>query len=118
VSIERLVGIYDADGTVRGELAYLLGRARGTAHCALCDITHGRLRRRADFDEASEQLTVTLELRHRDEIDETVRLAADGRFPCVVAVGTEGAWVVMDRDDLDACEGDPAALVERLNAAV
>jgi hypothetical protein len=118
VSIERLVGVYDADGTVRGELAYLLGRARGTAHCALCDITHGRLRRRADYDAASEQLTVPLQLRHRDEIDETVRVAADGRFPCVVAVGTDGAWVVMDRDDLEACEGDPAALVERLNAAV
>ena len=118
MTIKRLVGVYDADGTVRGELAYLLGRARGTAHCALCDITHGRLRRRADFDAASEQLAVPLQLCHRDEIDETVRLAANGRFPCVVAVGTDGAWVVMDRDDLDACDSDPAALVERLNAAV
>jgi hypothetical protein len=118
VGLERLVGVYDADGTIRGELAYLIGRARGTAHCALCDITHGRLRRRSDFDDACRGLAVPLELRHRDEVDETVRAAAGGRYPCVVGIGAAGAWVVMDRDDLDACAGDPAALVERLNAAV
>jgi hypothetical protein len=26
VRLERLVGVYDADGTIRGELAYLVGR--------------------------------------------------------------------------------------------
>ena len=116
--LERLVGIYDADGTIRGELAYLIGRTRGTAHCALCDITHGRLRRRADFDDACRELAVPLELCHRDEIDETVRAAAGGSYPCIVGIGAAGAWVVMDRDDLEACAGDPATLVEQLNAAV
>ena len=115
---ERLVGIYDADGSIRGELAYLIGRTRGTAHCALCDITHGRLRRRADFDDACRGLAVPLKLCHRDEIDETVRAAAGGSYPCVVGVGAEGALVVMDPDDLEACAGDPATLVDRLNAAV
>lgn len=115
---ERLVGIYDADGTIRGELAYLIGRARGTAHCALCDITHGRLRRRADFDAACRGLVVPLELRHRDEITETVRAAAGGSYPCIVGIGAAGACVVMDRDDLDACAGDPDTLIQQLNAAV
>ena len=31
----RLVGVYNADGSWRGELAYLVGRARGTAHFAM-----------------------------------------------------------------------------------
>jgi hypothetical protein len=118
VRLDRLVGVYDADGTIRGELAYLIGRTRGTAHCALCDITHGRLRRRADFDAACRGLAVPLELCHRDEADEPVRAAAGGSYPCIVGVGAAGAWVVMDRDDLEACAGDPATLVERLNAAV
>ena len=115
---ERLVGIYDADGTIRGELAYLIGRTRGTAHCALCDMTHSRVRRRGDFDIAARGLAVPLELCHRDEIDETVRAAAGGSYPCVVGVGAAGALVVMDPDDLEACAGDPAVLVDRLNAAV
>lgn len=116
--IERLVGVYDADGTIRGELAYLIGRTRGTAHCALCDITHGRLRRRADFDDARGKLAVPLELCHRDEVDEAVRAAAGWSYPCVVGIGAAGASLVMGRDDLEACAGDPATFVERLNAAV
>jgi hypothetical protein len=118
VPIERLVGVYDADGTVRGELAYLVGRARGTAHCSLCDITHGRIRRRKDFDVASQDLAVPLELRHRDEVDELVRAAAAGRYPCIVAISGDAARVLLDRDDLGACAGDPTDLVERINAAV
>jgi hypothetical protein len=118
VSIERLVGVYDADGTLRGELSYLVGRARGTAHCSLCDITHGRVRRRSDFDAACARLPVPLELHHRNEIDDTVRLAAGGRFPCIVGLGQEGGRVILDREDLEACAGDPTTLVERINAAI
>ena len=106
--LERLIGVYDADGTIRGELAYLIGRARGLAHCPLCDITHGRLRRRADFDDACRRLSVPLELCHRDEVDESVRVAARGSYPCIVGIGEAGAWVVMDRADLDACEATQA----------
>jgi hypothetical protein len=43
--IARLIGVYNAEGSLRGELAYLLGKLTGRAHCALCDITHGALRR-------------------------------------------------------------------------
>lgn len=115
---ERLVGVYDAEGTIRGELAYLIGRARGTAHCALCDITHGRLRRRADFEDARARLAIPLELQHRDEIDQTIKAVADGRYPCIVGVSQAGASMVLDRDDLEACAGDPDQLVDRLNAKV
>jgi hypothetical protein len=33
-----LIGVYAADGTVTGELAYFVGARLGRAHCALCDI--------------------------------------------------------------------------------
>jgi hypothetical protein len=39
--VVRLVGVYDADGTPRGEIAYWVGARLGRTHCALCDITHG-----------------------------------------------------------------------------
>ena len=43
--IERLIGVYDADGGLRGELAYVLGHLAGRAECALCDITHSAVRK-------------------------------------------------------------------------
>ena len=38
---ETLVGIFDADGGLRGELRYVIDKLAGRGHCALCDITHG-----------------------------------------------------------------------------
>ena len=38
----RLVGVYNANGGIVGELSYVLGKVKGSAHCALCDISHGK----------------------------------------------------------------------------
>ena len=44
--IDRLTFVYDADGTLVGELRYWFGTLFGASHCSLCDITHSRWRRR------------------------------------------------------------------------
>ena len=40
MAVKKAYGVYHADGGIIGELAYVWGKIRGTAHCALCDITH------------------------------------------------------------------------------
>lgn len=117
--IERVLGVYDADGTLRGELAYVVGKVRGTAHCALCDLTHGRLRRRKDFAAACAALPVELDLRHRDELEPPVAAALAGRFPCVAAVHDDGrVEVLLDAAALEACAADPDRFVARLQAVL
>jgi hypothetical protein len=109
--LERLIGVYDADGTVRGELAYALGHVLGTRSCALCDITHGRIRRRTDFDAAIATLAVPVELLHRDEQDDDLRARTDGALPCVLAATDTGLVPLLGRDELAALEGDPQRFV-------
>jgi hypothetical protein len=36
----RLTGVYNANGGIMGELAYVLGHLVGARECNLCDITH------------------------------------------------------------------------------
>ena len=36
----ELVGVYDADGGIRGEVSYVVGHLLHRRECALCDITH------------------------------------------------------------------------------
>jgi len=38
------VGIYNADGSLLGEVSYVLAKYTGRGHCELCDITHGTFR--------------------------------------------------------------------------
>jgi len=113
----RLVGIYNADGSLRGELQYVLGRARGTAHCALCETTHGKIRRRRDFDRACAALDAPLELRHRDELDPEYTAVVQGRLPCILIVDTQ-TEILLGPEELEDCAGDPVRLIELINHAL
>lgn len=115
--IERLIGVYDADGTVLGELAYVLGHLVGRRSCALCDITHGAVRRRPAFDAAAATLGVPFDLLHRDERSPALAALTDGALPCVVAEGGGEQIVLVHRATLAACGKDPAALVDAIRAA-
>ena len=115
--IERLVGVYDADGTVFGELAYVVGHLLGRRSCALCEITHGSVKRRPEFDEAAATLGVPFDLLHRDERSPALATLTDGALPCVVAEGDGEQRVLVDRVALAACGKDPAALVDVIRSA-
>jgi hypothetical protein len=113
--LARLVGVYDADGTVIGELAYVVRRTVGGAHCALCDITHGRIRERPEWRDAQTQLPVPFVAFHRNDQPAEVRLATGDQAPAIVAEFTDGKLeVLLDGDALAACEGSPQQLVDRI----
>ena len=112
--VRRLVGVYDADHTVRGELTYWIGARLGRAHCALCDITHGLLRRRSEWNAYVADLDVPFETFHRDDQPAEVRTASNDRVPVVVAETSVGIVVLLDPATLDACGGS----IERLGAAL
>jgi hypothetical protein len=103
--IERLILVYDADGGVLGELAYVAGKLRGTAHCALCDITHGVTGERRAWRECRASLGVQVEQLHRNELDAEQRRAAGGALPCVLAESSAGYVRLVDPELLEACRG-------------
>lgn len=114
--VSRLVGVYDANGSLPGEIAYWVGARFGLRHCALCDITHGLVRPKQEWRRQLETLAVDFTAVHLDERDPVVTAASRGEEPCVVAVREDGsAEVVVDRDELESCEGDPVRLAELLS---
>lgn len=107
------MGVYDADGGLRGELAYLMGKVRGH-HCSLCDITHSPVRRRREWDSYVASLPVPFEAAHRNERDARIAEATSGREPCVVADCADGRVVLL----LDDAALHQAGTVEGLRVAV
>lgn len=116
--VVRLVGVYDADGTLRGELAYWVGARLGRRHCSLCDITHGSVRERPEWVACRAGLPVPFDTYHRDDQPEAVRTAAGGRAPVVVAETATGHAVLLEPAALDALAGSIDRLVEALELAV
>ncbi len=108
--VERLVGVYHADGTLLGELRYWFGARLGRAHCALCDITHGTFRAKPEWVEGRDGLGMRFETVHLDERDAALVAATDGATPCVVALTADGWVELLGPDELEALHGDVAAL--------
>ena len=119
-AVTRLVGVYRAEGSLRGELTYLVGHLLGRAHCSLCDITHSPLRRKAAWDRMAAGLGVPFELVHLDERDNATAAVVTGwdDSPAVLAE-LDGRLVrILDTEQLDEVGGDVAAFEAALRAAV
>src|SRR4051812_11112380 len=114
----RLVGVYDADGTLRAELAYWVGARLGRAHCALCDITHGLARPRSEWKTSREQLPVPFDTYHRDDQPDAVRSASNEQLPVVAAETSDGIVVLLGRAELTACHGSVDAFDHALQSAL
>lgn len=114
----RLIGVYDADGTPRGELTYWVGARLGRAHCALCDITHGLARERADWKACRSGLPVPFDTYHRDDQPEPVRRATGDTAPVVVAETDRGLVRLLGPAELDACDGSVDSLVDAVERSV
>lgn len=111
----RLIGVYDAKGSLLGEAAYLWGKLRGTRHCALCDLTHNRVRRRPEWDRLVLALGVPVDLLHLDELPDDVAeaVAAHGP-PVILAARTGGLRPVVLASELDGLNGSVARLSDLL----
>ena len=115
--IVKLTGVYDANGSVPGEIAYWFGARLGLRHCSLCEITHGLVRPSRDWLEQLDRLPLEFSAVHLDEREPDVEAASRGEEPCVVATREDGRTeVVIDREQLDSCEGDPTEFARLLNA--
>jgi hypothetical protein len=107
----RLIGVYNADGGVIGELKYFFGHLIGAAKCELCDITHSPIRRKASFDKLAGELKsdygLDFALKHLNERTEAETKASAAKEPCVLAEYPDGTLgMFLDRQELRVVDGD------------
>lgn len=105
--------IYDADGTLTGELVYLAKKMLRLAHCAACEITHGPRGEKPEFTalKSSTGWTVPLLNIHRDEMDETLRACVRRTLPAVVARTDAGDCLLVPPHQLAECAGSVDSFV-------
>lgn len=116
--VEEFIGVYDADGTIVGEVSYWIGARLGRAHCSLCDLTHGVFTTKREWRECASDLGVPFTTWHRDDAPAEVLAAASGSLPVVLARGETGLRVVIDATQLDSFDGDTTTFVAHLHALV
>lgn len=111
----ELIGVYHADGGMLGELRYVVGKVIGSAHCSLCDITHGNVRRKTEWDEACRRFDIPIRLIHLNERDPQEVAACTDGTPTVLARWTDGRLTpVLAPADLEL-DGSVTAFFDLLN---
>ena len=83
-----LIGVYNADGGIIGELSYVLGHLIGLRNCSLCDISHSPVKMKSSFKtlqrELLEQHGIDVKMVHRNERNDLEAAASEGREPCMI----------------------------------
>jgi hypothetical protein len=110
--VTKLIGVYDADATLLGEVSYWLGARFGVRHCSLCDITHSLFREKLQWRECQSRLEsdlhVEIETFHRNDQPDDVRACIDGKYPAVVMRGDDGVVsMFMNASEIEACGASP-----------
>lgn len=117
VRIRRLIGVYDAEGTLRGEITYWIGARLGRRHCSLCDVTHGAFTEKSEWKRCRDTLPVPFDTFHRNDQPAEVREVTGGRAPVVVAETEGGMLVLLDDAEISAARGAPELLMSAIEAA-
>jgi hypothetical protein len=116
--VVELVGVYDADGGLAGEVRYVVGHLLGLTHCGLCDITHSPLRRKPAWDAMVTRLPVPLRTVHRNEQTADERAVSTSSTPCVLARLRDGrVRLLLAPADLEL-GGSVEAFEKRLRTAL
>lgn len=112
-----LIGVYDADGSLSGELRYWFGARMGRAHCSLCEITHGLFREKREWRDCKESLNAEFLTFHRDDAPADVLELCGHELPAVVVRSGSQLSIVLGAEDLEAINGDVSTFHDALVAA-
>lgn len=110
--IQQLIGVYDADSTLIGEISYWIGARLGKRHCSLCELTHGLFTKKSEWTECERTLAVPFLTYHRNDAPADVRDAAAGRYPIVLARTNAGVTAVLAPADIEEFGGSTARFAE------
>ena len=111
----KLIGVYNANGGLIGELSYVLGKLLGTRSCSLCSLSHDLIREKQHFKSWRQSLPIDFDLLHLNELDERVLKTVDGRVPCVVWVEGEQMGEILTDEDLRQMNGNEALLMSAVD---
>lgn len=111
--------IYNAEGSLAGELRYAMTKALGGTTCALCDITHGWNPRGKRVWRDCAGLTKRVQWLHKDEVSPELSVAvANQTLPCVIADLSGRIELLLDCGELESCNGDFAVFEKLLQEKI
>ena len=115
IDVVEIIGVYDADSTLVGEVSYWIGARLGVTHCSLCELTHGLFTQKSEWKTCAKELSVPFHTFHRNDAPADVLAALTGEFPAVLQRTAEGLSVILTKEALKNFDGRTANFAQWLS---
>ena len=102
----KIFCIYDAEGSIIGELTYLFKKIFKNFECSMCNITHGKVSTKKEWTTKLKSSRFNIEALHLDEQSTELKSFTKGIAPCVVASIDGKLTLVMNHSELTRIRGD------------
>ena len=107
--------IYNAEGSIIGELKYLLLKYFYGFKCSMCEITHNSFSEKKEWRKLVSNSSYIIKAVHLDEQPDDLYQFSIGKAPCVVGENSKGFKLIFTSDELNSFKGDVQQFFNKLD---
>ena len=116
--VQKIYCIYNAEGSVKGELKYLYEKYFKDIKCSMCDITHGTFMQKKKWKNKCLTFPFEIECMHLDELPSDIKSLVNDKTPCVVAQINSINKIIIKDEELVHMNGDVDSFFSHLDEIV
>ena len=117
-SVRKIYCIYNAEGSLKGELKYLYKKYFKDIKCSMCDITHSTFTQKKKWKNKCLTFPLEIECMHLDELPSDIKILVNDKTPCVVAQIHSINKIIIKDEELIHMDGDVDSFFSYLNKVV
>ena len=102
----ELICVYDADGSLLGELNYLWKKAFHSFTCSMCDITHNFITTKKKWKIKVQNCKYDISTYHLNDQPTLIKETTLNNTPCVVKVEDGSSSILISNDELKTIDGN------------
>ena len=102
----QLICVYDADGSLLGELSYLWKKTFRSFKCSMCDISHNLITTKKKWKTEVQNCKYDISTYHLDDQPTLIKETTQNNTPCVVKVESGSSSILISNDELKIIDGN------------
>tara|TARA_B100001057_G_scaffold425961_1_gene449754 strand:+ start:406 stop:771 length:366 start_codon:yes stop_codon:yes gene_type:complete len=116
--IKKIYCIYNANGSIKGELKYLYEKYFKNINCSMCDITHNTFMQKKSWKDKCLKSSLKIECLHLDELPNDIKVLVNDKTPCVVVQERSINKIIINNKELVGMDGDVDSFFSHLDKIV
>ena len=114
----KIYCIYNAEGSIFGEIRYLYNKYIKDIKCSMCDITHNSFSEKSEWGKKCIEFPFKIECLHLDELPIEIKDIVKDNAPCVVTQKRSVNEIIINNKELTSMNGDVDSFFNHLHKII